>query len=80
MNAYFFFFVSYFGRQINFFIVQWFPLWDPDCKITLLLDHALRPVQEVADPWYTGDFDAAWNDILEGCEGLLAELTASDAE
>ena len=53
---------------------------DPDGKITLLLDHAGRPGQEVADPWYTGDFDAAWNDILAGCEGLLAELTASDAE
>ena len=47
---------------------------DPDRKITLLLDHAGRPGQEVADPWYTGDFDAAWNDILEDCEGLLAEL------
>ena len=53
---------------------------DPDRKISLLLDHALRPGQEVADPWYTGDFDAAWNDILAGCEGLLAELAASDAE
>ena len=51
---------------------------DPDRKITLLLDHALRPGQEVADPWYTGDFDAAWNDILAGCEGLLAELAAAD--
>ena len=53
---------------------------DPDRKITLLLDHAGRPGQEVADPWYTGDFDAAWNDILEGCEGLLAELAAADNE
>ena len=53
---------------------------DPDRKITLLLDHAGRPGQEVADPWYTGDFDAAWNDILEGCEGLLAELAATDIE
>ncbi len=51
---------------------------DPDRKITLLLDHAGRPGQEVADPWYTGDFDAAWNDILAGCEGLLAELAAAD--
>ena len=53
---------------------------DSDRKISLLLDHALRPGQEVADPWYTGDFDAAWNDILAGCEGLLAELAAADAE
>ena len=53
---------------------------DPDRKITLLLDHAGRPGQEVADPWYTGDFDAAWTDILEGCVGLLAELAAEDTE
>ena len=53
---------------------------DPDRKITLLLDHAGRPGEEVADPWYTGDFDAAWNDILAGCEGLLAELAAADNE
>ena len=48
---------------------------DPDLKISLLLDHAGRHGQEVTDPWYTDDFDAAWEDILEGCEGLLAELT-----
>ena len=48
---------------------------DPDRKISLLLDHAGRHGQEVADPWYTNDFDAAWDDILEGCEGLLGELT-----
>ena len=29
---------------------------------------------EVADPWYTGDFDAAWRDILAGCQGLLRAL------
>ncbi len=51
---------------------------DTDRKITLLLDHAGRTGQEVADPWYTGDFDAAWNDILAGCEGLLAELSAAN--
>ena len=53
---------------------------DPEGKITLLLDHAGRAGQEVADPWYTGNFDAAWYDILEGCEGLLAELTAAGIE
>ena len=49
---------------------------DPESKISLLLDHAGKPGQEVADPWYTGDFDAAWNDILAGCKGLLEELMA----
>ena len=29
---------------------------------------------EVADPWYTGDFEATWRDVLEGCQGLLREL------
>ena len=53
---------------------------DPEGKITLLLDHAGRAGQEGADPWYTGNVDAAWYDILEGCEGLLAELTAAGIE
>lgn len=30
---------------------------------------------EVADPWYTGDFDATWRDVEEGCRGLLKALT-----
>ena len=45
---------------------------DPDGKIGLLLDYTPRRGQEVADPWYTDDFDAAWDDIAEGCAGLLA--------
>ena len=47
---------------------------DPDSKIVLLLDSTERKGQEVADPWYTGDFDAAWDDIVEGCSGLLDHL------
>jgi len=43
-------------------------------KIKNLLDYAGRVGDEVADPWYTGDFDAAWNDIYSGCEGLLRAL------
>ena len=46
---------------------------DPEGKIRLLMDYTDRP-GEVADPWYTGDFERAWQDILEGCEGLLAHL------
>ena len=46
---------------------------DPEGKISLLLDWTGRP-GEVADPWYTGDFDAAWRDVLEGCSGLLAHI------
>ena len=48
---------------------------DPDGKIRLLLDYAGRPGREVADPWYTGDFDATWRDVEAGCRGLLRELT-----
>ena len=45
---------------------------DPDQKIRLLLDFTDRtPGTEVADPWYTGNFDATWRDCLEGCEALL---------
>jgi protein-tyrosine phosphatase len=29
---------------------------------------------DVADPWYTGDFTATWNDVLEGCTRILEEL------
>ena len=29
---------------------------------------------DVADPWYTGDFEATWNDIQEGCQAILEEL------
>ena len=49
---------------------------DTDHKISLLMDHTHRP-GDVADPWYTGDFEATWNDVLEGCQGLLNELTKS---
>ena len=46
---------------------------DPEGKITLLLDHTNRP-GDVADPWYTGNFDATWRDCLEGCTELLKKL------
>lgn len=46
---------------------------DPDGKIRLLLDFTERP-GDVADPWYTGDFEATWRDVLEGCRGLLREV------
>ena len=46
---------------------------DPEGKISLLLDHTSRP-REVADPWYTGDFERTWQDVLEGCTALLEEI------
>ena len=50
---------------------------DPEGKIRLLLDFAGRH-DEVADPWYTGDFDAAWRDIAEGCDALLDHLRTKE--
>lgn len=43
---------------------------DPEGKICLLLDFTNRP-GDVADPWYTGNFDATWRDCMEGCTALL---------
>lgn len=47
---------------------------DPDHKLRLLLDYAGRH-EEVADPWYTDDFQAAWDDVTQGCQALLDEIT-----
>ena len=47
---------------------------DPEGKISLLLDHAGRG-GNVADPWYTGDFEATWRDVNDGCRALLRELS-----
>ena len=46
---------------------------DPEGKICLLMDFTERP-GEVADPWYTGDFEATWRDVLEGCRGILRDI------
>ena len=47
---------------------------DPDGKMHALLDYCGRPGEEVADPWYTRDFEAAWRDVLDGCTALLEKL------
>ena len=47
---------------------------DPAGKISLLLDWTDRP-GDVADPWYTGDFEATWRDVAAGCQALLTHLT-----
>ena len=45
---------------------------DPDGKILKLLDLTDRP-GNVADPWYTGDFETAFRDIEKGCRAILNE-------
>lgn len=52
---------------------------DPDNKIRLLLDYAGEH-RNVADPWYTRDFETAFDDILKGCRALLAALPRSKAQ
>ena len=42
-------------------------------KMSLLMDYTDQP-RDVADPWYTEDFDATWRDVLEGCQGLLDSI------
>ena len=43
---------------------------DPEGKISLLLNWADID-REVADPWYSGDFEAAWRDVNTGCQALF---------
>lgn len=47
---------------------------DPDGKLHLLMDYTNHP-GDVADPWYTGDFETTWQDVLAGCRSLLAKLS-----
>lgn len=49
---------------------------DPDGKLRLLMEYTRTP-RDVADPWYSGDFDAAWRDIESGCRALLDALHPS---
>ena len=48
---------------------------DPDGKVFKLLDFTQRQGASIADPWYTGDFDETYRDVLEGCEGFLKYLS-----
>ena len=52
---------------------------DPEEKIVKLMDYTHRP-GDVADPWYTGNFEATWQDVLLGCQALLNFLTTNSAD
>lgn len=52
---------------------------DPANKLCRLLDFTDRP-GDIADPWYTGNFDETYDDILAGCKGLLRALSADPRE
>lgn len=46
---------------------------DPESKIKKLMDYTDRKT-DIADPWYTGDFETTYSDIYEGCTELLKKL------
>lgn len=50
--------------------IKWIIPSDPQNKISKLMSFA-GSNNDVADPWYTGDFEITYKDILEGCESLL---------
>lgn len=50
----------------------------PHRKISLLMDWTGNS-RDVADPWYTGDFEATWNDVNEGCRAMLTSLRNGQA-
>ena len=47
---------------------------DKEGKVSLLLDYTERKGASISDPWYTGDFDITYDDIVEGCEGFVKFL------
>lgn len=46
---------------------------DEEGKVSLLMDYTDTP-GDVADPWFMGNFDGTYNDILRGCKGLLGKI------
>ena len=46
---------------------------DPKHKVYRLLDFSDRP-RDIDDPWYTGDFETAYREILEGCRAFLEQM------
>ena len=48
-------------------------------KLHLLMDYTDHP-GDVADPWYTDDFETTWRDVLEGCQGLLEQLHSREGK
>jgi len=55
-------------RWLNYIIGE-----NSDHKVSLMLDWAGKS-RDVADPWYTGDFTQAYDDILEGCQAMIKQL------
>ncbi len=59
--------IYYMDKSNERWLKRMFPRkWEEKCRPLLKRD--------VADPWYTGDFTATWNDITEGCQRIMEEL------
>lgn len=52
---------------------RFIPQSDPDNKVHLLMEYT-GSYRDVADPWYTGDFEATYRDVVEGCSKLLETI------
>ncbi len=52
---------------------------DPEGKVKRLLDFSPHP-RDIADPWYTGDFDRTYDDVYEGCKALLTFILEQENE
>lgn len=53
--------------------IKWIIPDDPEGKIHLMMSYTGRS-RDVADPWYTGDFETTFQDILKGCEAMLRQM------
>ena len=61
----------------NFFDMNHISAGDPDRKEYKLLSFA-GSMMDVDDPWYTGDFEAAYQEIYRGCQALIKKIEMSD--
>jgi len=59
----------------NLYNMRRFVNGDPEKKVSLMMSHCGKD-RDVADPWYTGDFERTFDDITEACEALLESITA----
>ena len=51
--------------------IRWIIPEDPDGKIRLMMSYT-GVSRDVADPWYTGDFETTYRDIMAGCKAFLS--------
>ena len=47
---------------------------DPEGKVHLLMEYTDRPNHRIEDPWWTDRYGVVFDDIADGCSGLLKNL------